>query len=233
LLFFPASAPWLVPEEERYIRLLRTVIANGKGAPDFQIIVRTNPMDETGLLAETLKADFPDVLVAKPDWRWDKRRNWCFQRRGDLLLYNSLLHYSAAAVGVPSTVAVEGAIADLPTVNLGFDLPGPLPQTGSLRRFWDADFYESVRGAGAVTLASNPAELCEQVRRAISEPSRLSEGRRRLVEWQLGVAPHSSVDAAIRVLENVAAGAKTLRAHAGDPGSVKGCYSRHAGALHS
>jgi hypothetical protein len=232
LLFFPASAPWMVPEEERYIRLLKTVIAKEKVAPDFQIVVRTNPMDERGLLAETLKADFPDVIVAKPDWRWDKPRNWCFQRRDDLLLYNSLLHYAAASVGVPSTVAIECAIADLPTVNLGFDLPGPLPQTGFLRKFWDADFYESVRNAGAVTLASNPVELCEQVRLAISEPSQLSEGRRRLVEFQLGVEPHCSADAAVRVLENVAAGAKPPCFHAGEPEKIKGRYSRHADALH-
>jgi len=213
--------------------LLRAVIANGKVAPDVQIVVRTNPMDETGLLAETLRADLPDVLIAKPDWRWDKKRNWCFQRQGDLLLYNSLLHYSAASVGVPSTVTVECAIADLPTVNLGFDLPGPLPQTGSPRKFWDADFYESVRRAGAVTLASNPAELCQRVRLAISEPNRLSEGRRRLVECQLGVAPHCSVETAIRILEGVAAGAKPLPTGAGDPGNVKRRYSRHADAFHS
>lgn len=200
LILFPASAPWLVPEEERYIRLLKNGLASLKSAGGVQIVVRLNPMDGDGRLADVLNADSPEVLVMKPDWRWDRQRNWCFQRRHDQVLYNSLLHYASACVGIPSTVTVECAVADVPVINIGFDLPGTVVQPGAVQKFWDADFYEDVRQSGAAKLAQTPGKFMAAVEEGLTNPDLGRESRKLLVKRQLGIAPHEAVEAAVRVL---------------------------------
>jgi hypothetical protein len=200
LVVFPASAPWMVPEEERYIRLLKNTLRDLKSVGDVQIVVRLNPMDGDGRLAEVLCADAPEIIVSKPDWRWDRKRNWCFQRRSDQVLYNSLLHYASACVGMPSTVTVECAVADVPVINIGFDLPGPAVQPGAVRKFWEADFYEEVRQTGAAKLVPSPGNLATAVEEALVHPELGRQSRHRLLERQLGIAPHAAVDASVQVL---------------------------------
>lgn len=205
LLLYVASAPWLVPEEERYIRLLSRAIREGRLPRGTRVVVRTNPMDNTLALPDALRAEAPEVVVAKPNWRWDPKINWGFQRKDDLELYNSLLHYASVCVGVPSTAAVECAIADLPTVNIGFDLPGPPPSTGSLRSFWEADFYQEVRTTGAALLATSPEEMVNQIALTMRDPAIGRENRKALVAAQLGVPPHHAMDAAVGLLKELAA----------------------------
>jgi hypothetical protein len=201
LLLYMASAPWLVPGEERYIRLLRRAIEEGRLPKATQIVVRTNPMDNTGSLQEALRTDQPYIVVAKPNWRWDPKINWCFQRKDDLLVYSSLLQYALACVGVPSTTTIECAIADLPVVNIGFNLPGPTPSKGSLKSFWDADFYQEVRANGAALLATNPEAMVKQIALTMKDQTIGRENRRALVSTQLGVPPHDSPDATVRLLD--------------------------------
>lgn len=204
LVVFPASAPLMVPEEERYIRLLKSTLKSLALGRELQIVVRINPMDGDGRLAEVLRTDAPEVIVSKPDWRWDKKRNWCFQRRSDQVLYNSLLHYASVCVGMPSTVTVECAVADVPVINIGFDLPGPAPQPGGVRKFWDADFYSLVRKTKAAALGATPEDLLSHIGSALCDRGYLAEGRGSLINEQLGVSPQRSVDAALDLLASAA-----------------------------
>jgi hypothetical protein len=200
LIVFPASAPWMVPEEERYVRLLKKVISDSSEMNDVQIVVRLNPMDGTGRLAGVLSEDAPEVIVSEPDWRWDRKRNWGFQRRSDQVLYNSLLHYASACVGRPSTVTVECAVADVPVLNFGFDLPGPAAQPGAVRKFWDADFYDEVRQTGAAQLVESVDALPGALQEVLLHPEAGRSSRQTLLERQLGVAPHAAVEASVKVL---------------------------------
>lgn len=203
LLLYVASAPWLIPGEERFVRLLSRAIQEGKLPKATQIVMRTNPMDNTGSLEMALRADWPQVVVSKPNWRWDSSVNWCFQRREDLLLYNSLLKYASVCVGVPSTVTVECAIADLPTVNIGFELTGQPQPAISVRTFWDADFYREVRTTRAAQLANSPEEMVDQITLTMRDRSIGSENRRALVSAQLGVPPHFAASSAFEFLKQL------------------------------
>ncbi len=202
-LLYVASAPWLVPEEERYIRLLRNAIRDGRLPRETQVVVRANPMDDYCLLLEILSHDIPEVVSTKPNWRWDSKINWCFQRKDDLKVYNSLLHYASVSVGVPSTATIECAIADLPTVNVGFDLPGLRPSTGPMRTFWQADFYKKVRASGAAMLARNPEEMVSQISLAMRNQTIGNVNRKSLVAGQLGVAPLRAVSSAVDLLNSL------------------------------
>jgi hypothetical protein len=203
LILFPASAPWVVPNEERYISIIFAAVATGRLSRDIQLVVRLNPMDNTNYLEDALKNISPEILITRPDWRWDKVSNWCFQRKTDLMLYNSILEYSVACVGIPSTVTVECSVADLPVINIGYDLPGPRPLNGSIRSFWDADFYKDVRDTGAAALANTPEEMIELIATACNDRNWMHLSRQQLLRAQLGIQPHYSVDITRKLINDL------------------------------
>ncbi len=204
LLLFIASAPWVVPEEERYIEILWAAARKGVLPSDLQIVVRLNPMDATARLEQSLRNCWPGVKVLRPDWRWDAKRNWCFQRKADFTLYTALLRHSSVCVGVPSTVAVECALADLPMVNIGFDLPGPPCLNGSVEAFWNAPFYANVRRCGAAILARSPEDLVAAVRDCLTDRSIMRPDRQSLAQLELGVQPPHAAEAAFAALQEIA-----------------------------
>lgn len=203
-ILFTASAPWVVPGEEYYLRLLQDAIDAGQLPSDLHIVVRTNPMDEDGLLRDTLAQVLPQVRVSTADWRWQKEDNWCFQRFDDQLLYNSLLHYAAVNVSVSSTVTVECAVSRLPVINLGFDVPGQPPLNGSVRNFWLADFYQMVRDSGAAQLADTPDDLLHLVQQALDNRAWLSDQQAALLDQQLSVPPGQAAAAGVALIQQTA-----------------------------
>jgi len=203
-ILFTASAPWVVPEEERYIRLLWEAIQNGTLPRYLQIVVRTNPMDRGLEIVERIKAISAEIIVAPPDWRWDQPINWCFQRPSDVSVYNTLLRTAGVNVSVPSTVTLECAIADLPVVNIGFEHGGTPPMNGSILKFWDADFYAEVRETSAATLAQSAEALIAQVQAALRDRGSGRDQRAQLIAQQLGVAPGQSAAAAVKLIEDLA-----------------------------
>lgn len=200
LLLFPASAPWVVPQEERYIAHLWEAIQQPAFEEDIQLVVRLNPMDDTTSLQEALKKIAPDILVSRPDWRWDKKNNWCFQRKSDLLLYDSLLSYASVCVGIPSTVTIECAVARLPVINIGFDLPGLQALNGPLNAFWQADFYREVRESGSAALADSPETLRELLQKSLKDRYWMRRGQNLLLQQQLGVSPGKSAECTVALL---------------------------------
>ncbi|MDD5760193.1 MAG: hypothetical protein PHI06_14060, partial [Desulfobulbaceae bacterium] len=200
LILFPASAPWVVPEEERYIALIWEEIQSGILGDDVELLVRLNPMDNTDSVRKAISAISPDILVSRPDWRWDNKFNWCFQRSTDLLLYNCLLFYASACVGIPSTVTIECAVTRLPVINIGFDLPGPPSLNGSLASCWLADYYRDVRENEAAALADTPDRLRELLIISIENRAWMSCGQSALLLRLLGVAPGKSSERTQNIL---------------------------------
>jgi len=184
-ILFTASAPWVVPEEERYIQLIWDAIQDGRLPRDLQIVVRTNPMDQGREIVERIKVISAEIIVAPPDWRWDKPLNWCFQRPSDVSLYNTLLRTASVNVSVPSTVTLECAIADLPVVNIGFEQAGAPPMNGSILKFWEADFYVEVRETQAAVLAQDPEALITQIVAALKDRGVGRTNRQQLIAQQL------------------------------------------------
>lgn len=188
LIFFPASTPWVVPDEGRYVRLIINAIEEGILPGDIQIVLRTNPMDTSDYYEKNF-SNCPLVLIQRANWRMEKKRTWNFQRRADIILYNSLLHYSSVCVGIPSTVTIECAISHLPVVNFGFDLPGPLPLPGSMVAFWNADFYQQEVRHGVATLGENENDLFRKINFALVAGKQEKEGYDRLISDMVGVTP--------------------------------------------
>lgn len=199
LILFPASAPWVVPDEARFVHLIAKAIETGILPKNIQIVVRTNPMDSS----DYFKSEFLNndrVLVQKANWRWEPKQNWAFQRYEDMVVYNSLLHYSNVCIGIPSTVTIECVISELPVINIGFDLPGPKPLPGSIRAFWEADFYQDIVQNNIAELAADPNDLLSKIRNQLKISKLDNSQNQKFISTILGVPPHHSSEKCIEII---------------------------------
>lgn len=199
LLLYPAAVPWVVPDEGRYVWLMVKAIETGVLPKDIQIVIRTNPGD----LSHYYENNFNSckyVIVHKSDWRMEESRGWGFQRRSDMILFNSLLHYSSVCVGIPSTVTIECAISCLPVINIGFDLPDPRPPR-SMKVFWNAEFYQEEVRHGVAILCENEKDLMEKINTALVAGKRKPQEYERYLSDFLGIMPHFSALKYVKMIE--------------------------------
>jgi hypothetical protein len=184
LVLYTAAGPGVLPQEERFIAVVvGTLMALSDVAT--RLVVRLNPMDDASLLENYLNEYYPDIIVLRPDWHYARSKNLCYQKKDDVKIWNNLLNYSAVSVNIPSTVTVECALAGLPVINLGFDLPGPKPVPGSVHAFWDVDYYVNVRTAEAAILVNNLSELNDALRNCFANKYLLIVQQKRLIELEL------------------------------------------------
>ena len=193
IVLYTAAGPGAVPEEERYIFAVLDAVES-LGESGVRLVVRLNPMDVTGRIGSILETRRPRIVVTQPDWHYSPVANLCYQRRGDTVMLGGLLSEAAVCVNIPSTVTTECALAGTPVVNIGFDLPGPAPLPGSIRAFWDVDYYANARRARAALLADGPEELASCLRASLLDRNRLQAGQQHLLDLELGGVrpPHAS-----------------------------------------
>lgn len=195
LILYPTSGPGIIPEEERYIHQVVQALSVAEkrlGRP-LQIVFRMNPMDDNSGLEDRLRGLYPEHIVLHPDWVYIRKKNWCYGRKVDTIAYNALLMYASACVCIPSTVTVDSAIVDLPVINLGIEAEGKQPLAGSLRAFWDAEFYHNVRETHAAEWVTTVDELAVRLVAVINDRSINREQRKALVQLEIdGILPGQS-----------------------------------------
>jgi hypothetical protein len=100
----------------------------------------------------------------------------------------NLTYHSDVNVNVASTMTLDFSINDTPVVNIGFDVSKTRNGEPSLcDHYYSWDHYRPVITLGAARLARSPEELAQAISNYLRDPSLDREGRRRLVQMQLGV----------------------------------------------
>ncbi len=126
-----------------------------------------------------------------------------------------LVKHAAVVVNMFSTLNIEAAIFDTPTVNVAFDLPEKRPKGGKVERFdirYDEVQDHNVRltSTGGTRIARSPADLVREVRAYLAEPSRDAEGRRRIVARECGdLLGRSSETVAAQLLDAAKRGGRS------------------------
>jgi CDP-glycerol glycerophosphotransferase (TagB/SpsB family) len=172
-----------------------------------QLLVRLHPQAVSGpwkvlaepyrqLASERVKIEFPPVRDS--NLLWDLPTD-------DIEHLVRLMRDADVVINTASTLSIDAAVLDRPVVSVAYDPSGGLPYDRSIRRYYDCTHMAHVVRAGAVQLGTSPAELREKVMSYLAHPEQDREGRRRIVEQQLG-----RVDgrAAQRVAEQVVSMAK-------------------------
>lgn len=100
----------------------------------------------------------------------------------------SSFYHQAVNVNIASTVTLDSAVFDRPTVCIAYDGPQKLPRWLSVSRFYR--YYEhfiQVLKTGAVDVVWNEASLRDALARALSAPDARRAERKRLVELECGI----------------------------------------------
>lgn len=174
------------PDDPEHVRILLELIRTGRVAGNPQVVVRPSPVDD-GRRYASVRAKHPELLFAQP--RWNRHGDWAAWTPfpEDVTFLANLTHHADLNVNVASTMTLDFAIHDRPIVNVAFDASCPPPLGVPI---WDSyyhfDHYSPVLELEAARAARSPTELADQVNRYLADPTLDREGRRRLVELQLG-----------------------------------------------
>jgi len=197
-----------VPEDPSFVRLLLDQIRSGiiRGNP--QVLVRPSPVDP-GTRYDGVRHDYPELLFALPAWVRPVGGSWAdvIPMSTDVPFLANLTHHSDLNVNWASTVTLDFSVHDKPVVNVAFDVEGrsrqgiPAPE-----RVAAADHYRPVIEFGAARIARSPSDLATHVNAYLAHPELDRDGRRRLVELEVGWALGDSSRRIVDVLGQIAVG---------------------------
>ncbi len=121
--------------------------------------------------------------------------------------YLAMLRHADVVIPVFSTMAIEAAIFDRPTVAIGFDGHARRPFHQSIRRLEQLAHFRHVLDTGSIVIARSFPELFERIHGYLHHPERDRAQRRALVERLCyrfdGRASERVADAIIRAVRGV------------------------------
>lgn len=193
------------PDDPDHVSILMNLIRSGQIQGRPQVVVRPAPVDD-GKRYERVRAQFPEMLLAQPIWLHTKPGDWfrVIPTAEDVQLLANMTKHVDLNVNLGSTMTLDFAIRDKPVVNIAFDVSDP-PVFG--HPVWDFfykfEHYRPVVELGAARFARSAEEMAEHVNAYLHNPSLDRDGRRRLVELQVGGAIGTSSARVIDVLERI------------------------------
>ncbi len=154
--------------------------ANLPGPP--QIILRLHPISVDHYFDEFRQRE--DVVFSKysrycPCMRW-------WPSRDEMFLAGNLLRHADVCISPGSTMSIETAIFDTPTIVPTFNSNIPEEYNQFFRKNWLKKHFRFLVEEEAIGLAHSPAELVDKIRCAFDNRGWLAEGREKIRKNMLG-----------------------------------------------
>lgn len=181
-------------------RMLGAAIKDGRLPSDVQILVRVHPIHyryRDGELVyraaidafHRVAAEYPAVVINEPEIRSTRNSSDMGAREIQVLRY--LLETADVVVNIFSTINIEAAIFDRPLVNVCFEDVAPMYEGVMTPRFdigidIRSNHNRRVAATGGVRMVYNEAEMISAIADYLAEPHRDQDGRRRIVEQEVG-----------------------------------------------
>jgi hypothetical protein len=199
-ILIATKSPNCYAQNPNIAKLLAEAIEAGALPHDCQILLRVHPLhyrfqDGKILYEEVLKvyrqlSESHDCLVINEPNITSKTVNYDMADQ-EILFLCRLLRTSDVLVNFFSTMNIEAAIFDLPMVNVNFDNLTPLYPCERGHRFdikidFESDHNQRIVTSGGTKIANTPAEMIKSVRLYLDDPNLDSDGRRKIVEGEIG-----------------------------------------------
>lgn len=177
------------PDEDKYLAILAALVRSREIKENPQIIFRPAPTDPLERFHEVL-TKYPEITLCKPAWHHPKDPRKIYSRvplPEDSQLLANLVFYTDININIASTMTIDFAIRDKPSVNPAFDVSSPLPHG---KPIWDYyyqfDHYQPVVKLQAARFPRSAAEMAEDINNYLDNPALDREGRRGLIELEIG-----------------------------------------------
>lgn len=192
------------PNEPRQLASVMELARRGAFEGNPQWLFRPSPADRGGRFG-WVKEQYPEMIFRQPAWIYPREGGWTniVPTQQDVWFLANLTAHADVNVNVASTMTLDFALRDKPVVNIGFDVD----EEGRSREwleYYSFDHYRPVVELGAARVARSPEELAEHVNAYLRDPSLDREGRRRLVELEVGAPVGQSSQRVVDVLASIA-----------------------------
>ncbi len=151
-----------------------------KGPP--QLVLRLHPISVDHYFDRFMHRK--DIVVSRysrycPFMRW-------WPSREEMILAGNLMRHADVCISPGSTMTIEAAIFDTPTVVPTFNPIIPDHYANTFERNWLKKHFSFLLEADAVAVARTPQEAIAAVSRALSDPTWMQAGRRRVRDELIG-----------------------------------------------
>ena len=192
LIFLATQSPTIFPWNPELVEMVAQAIVDGRLPKDCQLWARLHPLHHryrdgkpvyAHLLKEydRLKERYPFVVFNLPVAQSDKID--ADMPASELELVACLLRYSDVLINHFSTIAVEGCLNRLPTLNLGFD-PGDAAKAQKVSHNSDwaerRSHNQRVIQTGGVPVVRSEEELIAKVGAYLADPELDADGREKV-----------------------------------------------------
>jgi len=206
LLCYTGGDRSVCPQGPEQLASVLELVRRGAIARRPQVIFRPVPTED-GRRYDRVREEYPELIYAQPRWRSGGSGQWFsyVPEAADVEFWANLTYHSDVNINVASTVTLDFAIHDKPVVNLAYDMNGKLPFRMPIFDFhYLMDHYLPVLEFGAARVARSPEDLTAHVNAYLADPSLDREGRRKLVELEVGVPVGRSSEAVLEALARIA-----------------------------
>lgn len=199
------------PNEPRQLAAVLEMARKGAFAGNPQWLFRPSPAD-SGERFAGVRDEYPELLFEQPRWIYPKGGGWTHivPTQADVWFLTNLTAHADVNVNVASTMTLDFALRDKPVVNIAFDV-----DAGGRSRVWleyySFDHYRPVVELGAARVARSLEELAEHVNAYLRNPSQDQEGRKRLVELEVGAPVGTAMMRVVAAVKEIAAIEVTAR----------------------
>jgi len=172
-----------------------------------QICFRRCPADLSKRYQSVLE-QYPEIVVSEPAWIDTGDGNWTqtVPTMDDVRLLCNLARHCNVVVNVGSTMAMDFAIFDNPTVFLAYDPPPALSTPFRIADIYGYPHYKRFDQLQPVHWAKSAATLGEIVMHALAHPQEKAEARRRWVEAQVCQPMDQASERLVAALRAIAGG---------------------------
>jgi CDP-glycerol glycerophosphotransferase (TagB/SpsB family) len=178
LITYAGEDPIIAPDAPMYVEQIHRAILEGRLAAPVQLLVRPHPQDDPSRFEKVRQ--LPGIFFDLPGRPSD--RYWMDMSREDLQrLYETMWH-SDVIVNVTSTIVLDAALLDTPSICIGYGYSQPDTYYNSPMRFFEMDHYRYIIEAGATRVVQSEAELLAAIDACLANRSRDRDGRRRIVQ---------------------------------------------------
>ena len=153
---------------------------NGEFSMDTQIVCRNHPGDSLGPFLNPKYVDRKGLYMDMPR-RWLGSLGWSMTKE-DVNGVANLLYHSDVVVQPASTIAIEAAIFDTPTLTVGFNEVLPEITDNSLYNWAFLKHFKPIVEQQLIPVANNREELISQICLYLNDPTLFTRQRKILVE---------------------------------------------------
>lgn len=181
IILFGAGYYLIAPQEPVWLQQLDEAIESGEIPEKPIILFRRHPNDPLERWLPTLRK--AKHIVVDDPWRLGQEDLALTNiRREDIEKLASTLAFSQVHVNASSTMTVDGAIFDRPQIGPAYDDQPGRRYDRIIKELYLREHYLPITRSGGLSIAYSRAELIHAVRDAFTNPERLSEGRRKIVQ---------------------------------------------------